>query len=105
VSELIGILLFDRRIELDMVLIHNRIHSLKILNASHTSSIYKYMNTKLKLLNCNANLYFNRKCLELNLTPIYAQTKIKMNPHNKIVNEKMIEKFQRTRIKNEINVS
>jgi hypothetical protein len=31
-----------------MVLIHNRIHSLKILNAGHTSSIYKYMNTTLE---------------------------------------------------------
>jgi hypothetical protein len=60
------------------------------------------MNTKLKLLNCNANIYFNRKCLELNLTTIYAQIKLKMNPHNKIVNKKMIDKFQRTRIKNEI---
>jgi hypothetical protein len=77
-------------------------HSLKSINASHASSIYRYMNTKLKLLNCNANTYFNKKCLGLNLTPICAQTKIKINPHKKIVNKKMIDKFQRTRIKNEI---
>jgi hypothetical protein len=52
-------------------------HSLKIINANHASSVYKYMNTKLKLLNCNANIYiyFNKKCLEQNLTPKYAQTK------------------------------
>jgi hypothetical protein len=38
---------------------NNWMQSLKIINASHASSIYKYMNTKLKLLNCNANIYFN----------------------------------------------
>jgi hypothetical protein len=27
----------------------------KIVHASHAFSMYKYMNTKLKLLNCNAN--------------------------------------------------
>jgi hypothetical protein len=66
-------------------MLHNRTHSIKIINASHASSIYRYMNTKLKLLNCNANIYFNRKCLEFSLTPKYAQTKIKikMNPHDK----------------------
>jgi hypothetical protein len=40
-----------------------------------------YMNTKLELLNCNANMYFNKKCLEQNLTPKYAQHNyIQCNP-------------------------
>jgi hypothetical protein len=34
------------------------------------------MNIKLKLLNCNANIHFNKTCLDLNLTPKYAQTRI-----------------------------
>jgi hypothetical protein len=34
-------------------------HSIKIINASHASSIYRYMNTKLKLLNCNANSIYD----------------------------------------------
>jgi hypothetical protein len=35
---------------------NNRMHSLKIINASHAKSMYKYMNTKPKLSNCNANM-------------------------------------------------
>jgi hypothetical protein len=45
---------------------------IKFINASQESSIYKYMNTKNKLLNCNASIYFNRTCLEQNLTPKYS---------------------------------
>jgi hypothetical protein len=75
---------------------------LKLINASQASSIYKYMNTKLKLLNCNANTYFNKKRLAENLTPKYALTKAKVNPHNKFRDLKTIEKFQKTRIKNKI---
>jgi hypothetical protein len=77
-------------------------HSLKIINASHASSIYKYTKTKLKLLNCNANIDFNKKCLEQNLTPKYAQRKMKVNSHNKTRDIKAIEKFQKTRVKNAI---
>jgi hypothetical protein len=51
---------------------------IKIVNGSQASSINKYMNTKRKLLNCNANIYFNRTCLEQNLTPKYAQIHIKI---------------------------
>jgi hypothetical protein len=38
------------------------------------------MNTKLELLNCNANIYFDRTCLEQNIIPKY--TRIKMNWDN-----------------------
>jgi hypothetical protein len=31
-------------------------HSLKIINASHINNMQKCMNTKIKILNCNANL-------------------------------------------------
>jgi hypothetical protein len=58
-------------------------HEMKIINASQASNIYRYMNTMLKLLNCNANTYFNKKCLAENLTPKFALTKTKINPHNK----------------------
>jgi nitric oxide reductase activation protein len=60
------------------------------------------MNTGLKLLNCNANIYFNKKCLEQNLTPKYAQTKIKVYLHNKTRYIKTINKFQKIHLKNEI---
>jgi hypothetical protein len=44
-------------------------HFIKIVNASQARSIYTYMNTKIKLLNCNANIYFNKRCLgtEINM--------------------------------------
>jgi hypothetical protein len=48
------------------------------------------------------DVYFNRKCLEMNLTPKYAQIKEKINPHNKFVNKKMIDNFQNTRIRNKM---
>jgi hypothetical protein len=57
-------------------------HTIKVVYASHACSKNKYMNIKLKLLNCNANIYFNKTCLELGIIPKYAQTKIKINSHN-----------------------
>jgi hypothetical protein len=49
---------------------------------------FNFMNTKLKLLNCNANLYFNKKCLSENIIPKFAIIKTKINPLNKIKNKK-----------------
>jgi hypothetical protein len=54
-------------------------HTIRVVNASHKYCINKYMNIKLKLVNCNANVYFNRTCSELNLTPKYVHTKINLN--------------------------
>jgi hypothetical protein len=58
------------------------------------------MNTKLKLLKCYANIYFNRICLELNLIPKYAHTMI--NSHNKALAKHIEYKILKFRIKNEI---
>jgi hypothetical protein len=49
----------------------------KIINASQAYSIQKYVTTERKLLNCNANIYFNKTCLKQNITPKYAQIHIK----------------------------
>jgi hypothetical protein len=40
-------------------------------------SVHKYIDTELKLLNCNSNIYFNKILLQQNLTPKYAQTEVK----------------------------
>jgi hypothetical protein len=56
------------------------------------------MNTKLKLLNCNANIYFNTTCLEQNVIPKYAR--IKVNSHKKSIVEHAELKIQNIRIKN-----
>jgi hypothetical protein len=47
-----------------------------------------YMNTELKLLNYNANNYFNKTCLELGIIPKYAHTKI--NSHNNTLVEQIL---------------
>jgi hypothetical protein len=49
--------------------------NLKIINASQ-DHIYQHENTKRKLYCCNANIYFNRECIQKKLTPNYAKIKI-----------------------------
>jgi hypothetical protein len=44
--------------------------------SSQANDIYKYKNIKRKLLNCSANIFFNRRCLQNGLTPNYANIKI-----------------------------
>jgi hypothetical protein len=58
------------------------------------------MNTKIKLLNTNANIYFSRICLEQNVTPQYAQ--VKLYSHNKSIIKHTEPKITKIRIKNEI---
>jgi hypothetical protein len=50
--------------------------TLKMVEESQARSINKYVNIKRKLLNCNANIYFNRICKELKVVPKYAKMKI-----------------------------
>jgi hypothetical protein len=47
-----------------------------MFRSSQAYSIQKYITTKRKLLNCNANI-FNKTCLKQNITPKYAQIHIK----------------------------
>jgi hypothetical protein len=44
--------------------------------ASQAQSINKYKNTKEKLMWCCASIYFNKQCLDKNITPNYAKCKI-----------------------------
>jgi len=48
---------------------------LKIIQASQ-GSIRKFENLKMKLYNCNANIYFNRQYLQKHLIPNYARVKV-----------------------------
>jgi hypothetical protein len=73
--------------------------SIKFINGvMHTASVY--MNTKLRLLNYNANIYFNRMCSEQNLTSKYVYTKV--NSHNKFMTKRLQDQTHKLRIKNEI---
>jgi len=51
---------------------------INIVNASQ-GHIQEYENTKRKLYSCNANIYFNRPCLQRRLSPIYPKIKIRNN--------------------------
>jgi len=46
-----------------------------IINASR-GSIQKYENTLSKLYKCNTNIYFNKQCLNKQLTPSYSNIKV-----------------------------
>jgi hypothetical protein len=53
-----------------------------------------------KVLKCNANIYFNQSCLDLNLIPKYA--KVKIHSHSQTIKKLTEEKAAEIRIKNEI---
>jgi hypothetical protein len=46
--------------------------NMKLL-ACQATSIHAYKNLKVKLTNCNANIYFNRQCLARTLIPQYVK--------------------------------
>jgi hypothetical protein len=45
----------------------NRMLQYKIFDSNQTNCIYKYMNCKRKLMQCNANIKFNKICLQRKL--------------------------------------
>jgi hypothetical protein len=57
------------------------------------------MNCKRKLLQCNANINFNKRCLKQKLVPKYAYIKI---PENNEAAKKTKTQAQTLHIKNEI---
>ena len=44
--------------------------------ASQASSIYHYKKLKIKVLKCNADIYFNKQCLAKKIVPNYANIKV-----------------------------
>jgi hypothetical protein len=74
---------------------------LKIVNANLAYSINKYKNAKRKLLNCNADIYFNKSCIAHKIIPKYARINIKTSNYS--IAAKQTERQTRTlRAKNEI---
>jgi hypothetical protein len=82
-----------------IIVTHNRMQNIKVIHARQASSINNFMNTKLKVLNCNVNIYFNRTCLDLNLIPKYAQVRIRS--HNKTITRLTETQAAKLRIRNE----
>jgi len=46
------------------------------LIASQARTIFQYKNTRIKVLKCFANIYFNKQCLNKRIVPSYANLKI-----------------------------
>jgi hypothetical protein len=74
--------------------------TVKIVNASQAHCINQYTNTKCKLWNCNANIYFNKMCLEQKLVPKYSY--IKLNRHNRYSTKRLENQIHTLKIKNEL---
>ena len=70
------------------------------IHASQAKTIYNYKSLKLKVLNCNANIYFNKQCLNNNIIPTYAKINIKNNSKAATITK---EKAQKIRLSKNIN--
>jgi len=69
------------------------------IQASQAHSIYQYKKWKIKVLKCNADIFFNKQCLTKHITPNYAYDKI---PATSPAAHKTQNRAQTTRIKEEI---
>jgi len=69
------------------------------VNARQATSIHKYKNLRQKLLQCNANIFFNKQCLIHKVTPTYAKIHIPYTSPASITSQR---KTQLLRIKEEI---
>ena len=51
--------------------------NVKLCNAQQAKQVYQYKNTKIKLYKNNAAIWYNKTCRARQLTPTYANIKIK----------------------------
>jgi len=92
---------FDNILSIFVILYNTTgMSQLKVINASR-GCIHKYENIK-KLNNCNANIYFNRQCLQKQLIPNYARIKV-LNTSPAFKYTCTQHKVPNIRIKDEIN--
>ena len=68
------------------------------IHASQAKTIHNYKSLKLKVLNCNANIYFNKQCLNKNIIPTYAKIKINIK-NSSTAATKTKEKAQKMHLK------
>jgi hypothetical protein len=54
---------------------HNGMEGTKFI-ANQAKSIYHYKSIRFKVLKCNADIFFNKKCLTKNIIPKYANIKV-----------------------------
>ena len=73
--------------------------SMKVVVASQAKCINQYKNLKRKVLNCDANIYFNKQCLSYGLTPKYADIRV---PNTSRAAQYTQQKLIRIRLRDEI---
>jgi hypothetical protein len=66
-----------------------------IFAASQARSIYQYKRLKIKVLKCNADIFFNRHCLSKKFIPNYVNIKV---PITSPAAHKTKHRIQTTRI-------
>ena len=69
------------------------------VTASQTRSICHYKKLEIKVLKCNADIYFNKQCLTKKIVPKYANIRV---PNTSPAAHKTQSKAQITQIKEEI---
>ena len=67
--------------------------------ASQVRSIFKYKTTRIKVLKCYANIYFNKQCLKKKIVPSYANIKL---PNTSPASRNTQRKIHSMRIRDEI---
>jgi hypothetical protein len=73
--------------------------TVKIVIASQAKIVYHLKNLKRKVLKCGADIYFNKQCLKLGLTPTFAKIAI---PHTSPAAIHTQQKTVRIRLQDEI---
>ena len=58
-----------------LIMSHNGMASIKLI-ASQARTIFQYKNTRIKVLKCCTNIYFNKQCLNKRNVPSYANIKL-----------------------------
>ena len=77
---------------------HNGMASVKLI-ASQACTIFQYKNTRIKVLKCCTNSYFNKQCLNKRIVPSYANIKL---PNTSPAPRTTQRKVHSMRIRNEI---
>ena len=62
-------------------MIHGR-KNIKLHNAEQAKPVYQYKNTKIKLYKNNAAIWYNKTCRAIQITPTYANIKMKESALN-----------------------
>jgi hypothetical protein len=77
---------------------HNGMASIKFI-ASQALTIFQYKTTRIKVLKCCANIYFNKQCLSKKIVPSYAKIKL---PNTSTAARNTQRKIHSMRIRDEI---